>query len=287
MKKKKAKKSKAPKKVAKVTKADRKAKWASKGAAGNPTPVATQPSDSALSPQVYEVPTEPSAPESSAPGTALAKPGPRSVIVLLSAPEAQALEDGMKADLLSAEKSVIEFAKKLDVFVRGEGWKARGYKGLTEWREKEMPFSEFYNARNVMKLLAAGVPAERIEKIPLTNINTMARQLPPSQWKDETILYDAERSPVVEFENRAKARSNQLGMNVEDAVRRGFEVPKSLADNWDLSLRIAKMVDGCKEFEACIEAIVSTYLNSNSEIPDKTRLQVYQENYAVEEKKAS
>lgn len=221
--------------------------------------------------------------------TALAK-NTQPVEIMLSVAEAKALEEGMKADLLASERSIIAFAKKLDKFVRGEGWKVladkegKPYKGLTEWREAEMPFSEYYNARAVMKLLRAGVSADQVDKMQLTNINTMVRQLPPSQWKEEKILAAAE-GPIASFGRQATKLSNEIGMNVEEQLSRSISGPKSLIDNWDLSLRIAGTIDGCKDFESKIEAIVSTYLNSNSEIPGKTRLQLYQENY--EQEKAS
>lgn len=194
----------------------------------------------------------------------------------MSKPEAQKTQAGIIEDLKSADKSLVAAALKLGKFVTGKGWVALGYQNMTDWREKEIPFSDFYNLRNVQRLLAAGVPAERIERMPLTNINTMARQLPESELKKESWIQAAAELPVDSFAKQVKKRSEEIGMHVEDEVRRGFVVSKSLGDNWDKALKVAEAIEGATTIERRVEALVANYLTSPSPEAGKNKLQYYE-----------
>jgi len=174
---------------------------------------------------------------------------------LLSKSQAKELEKGIVADITAAEGSVVAAAEKIEAFIRGKGWKVLGFTGMNEWRDERMNFSLFYNARNAAKLLAAGVPAATVERMKLTNINTLTRKLPESKWNDEKVL-ELAAGPVKEFDAKVSKQSNEIGMNVEDLVSRGFRVSVSLAESWDKAIRIARLVDGCKDIESCVEALV-------------------------------
>jgi len=205
---------------------------------------------------------------------------------VLTKTQATELQNGIIADFQSAERSIVAAAVKYEKFVNGKGWVALGFKGLTEWREAKVPFSEFQNARNASKLLRAGVPAEQVDKMKLTNINTMARSLPQSSWLDPKIQTLAE-GPIAEFAAVAGKESEAIGMHAEKDDVRGFKASASIIRNWDLALSIAKLVDGCKTGEQQVEALVANYLNGNSGEPGLSRLQLYQQNYGEQEKKAS
>jgi len=128
----------------------------------------------------------------------------------------------------------------------------------------------------VLKLLSEGVPTEKIERMRITNVNTMARALPPAEWKKPVWQEAAATLPTKEFTVKAHKVSDDLGQHVEILERRGFRVAKSIAENWDLALRIAEALDGAESMERRIEAIVSNYLNSPSEAPGKNKLQAYE-----------
>lgn len=200
------------------------------------------------------------------------KPGPAK----LSKADAQKLQDSMIAHFEAADQNLIAAALDLAQFKGGEGWLALGYDSMTLWREEEMRFSEFYNLTNVMKLLDAGVAPERIEKLKLTNINKLVRKLPESKWTDEKTLELAE-GPIGVFKAKVDEQSEKIGMHVEALERRGFQVSKSVADSWDLALKVAEMVDGCGPMEKRVEAIVANYLNAESETPGRSRLQLYED----------
>lgn len=198
------------------------------------------------------------------------------VPVTMTLREAEKTQAEIISDLKSADKSLVAAALKLDKFVRGKGWIVLGYRNMNDWREKEIPFSDFYNLRNVQYLLSEGVPAETIEKMPLTNINVMARQLPPSKWKDESWQKAAIELPIAKFSEQAHAAGEKIGMHVEDEVRRGFVVSKSLGDNWDKALKVADAIEGANTIERRIEALVANYLTSPSPEPGKNKLQYFE-----------
>jgi hypothetical protein len=191
--------------------------------------------------------------------------------------EAKRLRDGIIQDFKTAGASLVSAAIKLDAIVRGQGWKALGYATMTEWRTAELNFSEFFRLRNTMKLLEVGVPPAQVEKMKLTNIDTLVRQLPERDWKDTKWIAAAAEMPVSEFESRAKAEAIDVGTIQEEIERRGFAGPKSLIEQWDMALRVAEAVDGAAGLEARVEAIVACYLNSDSQAPGKTKLQRYHE----------
>jgi hypothetical protein len=203
---------------------------------------------------------------------------------MLARPQAEALQKGIIQDLKAAESSVVAAAIKLEDFKRGRGWVALGFPGMTEWRKASIPESQFYNARSAMKLLDAGVPTEDVEKMPLTNINTMARSLPESDWKKPEVLRAAQ-GPIASFEQFATKRSDDVGMNVEELVGRGFRLPLGIAKNLDLALAVAETVDQLRGVDRRVEVILATYLNSASETPGRSRLQMYYD--LVGERKAS
>jgi hypothetical protein len=203
--------------------------------------------------------------------------------ILLTKPQASALSEGMKADLSTAEDRIIAFAVKLKQFIGGKGWLALGYDGLTEYREAELSFSEFYNARAAIKLLDAGVSPDDVRKMKLSNMQTLVRQLPEAEWNDSKTI-DLAQGPIAKFTEFAEKKSQEMGLAIERREPRGFNVPKSVADNWDLALRVAQFVDGCESLEQRIEAIVANYLNSESEVAGKSRLELYRQ---ATEKKAS
>src|SRR5579885_1750422 len=190
--------------------------------------------------------------------------------------EAKRLRDAIIADLRSAEGSLVSAAIRLAKFTKRQGWKALGYETMTEWREAEVRFAEFFRLRNVSKLLEQGVPAESVEKMKFSNIDMLARQLPPSEWKKPEWQKAAAEIPVAEFERRAKARAEDVGTVQEEIERRGFAGPRSLVEQYDLALKVAEAVDGAVRMEERIEIIVATYLNSDSR-GGKTRLQLYQD----------
>jgi len=194
----------------------------------------------------------------------------------LSRAEAEKLQAKIVDDFRNWESSAILAAVDLDQFVRGKGWIALGYERMTDWREKEIPEADFYYLRNVLKLLSEGVPTEKIERMRITNVNTMARALPPAEWKKPVWQEAAATLPTKEFTVKAHKVSDDLGQHVEILERRGFQVAKSIAENWDLALRIAEALDGAESMERRIEAIVSNYLNSPSEAPGKNKLQAYE-----------
>lgn len=194
----------------------------------------------------------------------------------LSEPEAAKLQDTIIKHFKSADQNLVAAAIGLKEFKEGKGWEALGYTTMSEWREKEMQFGKFYSLTNVMKLLDAGVSQERIEKMPLTNVDTLTRKLPPSKWTDDTVLKSAE-GPIKEFEAKVTKQSEEIGMHVEDLEKRGFKVSKSIAESFDLALNVAEHVDGCKHIEKKIEAIVSNYLNAESETEGMSKQQVYLE----------
>lgn len=202
---------------------------------------------------------------------------------LLTKPQASALSEGMKADLSTAEDRIIAFALKLKQFIAGKGWSALGYSGLTEYREAELGFSEFYNATRVIKLLDAGVEPDDVREMRLTNIEKLVKYLPPSAWKDAKTI-ELAQGPIAPFARFVEEKSETMGMAVESDESRGFRVSRSVADKWDEALRVAKLIDGCETMEKMIETIVANYLNSESEVAGKSRLQVYLESY---EQKAS
>jgi hypothetical protein len=201
----------------------------------------------------------------------------------LTRPEASALSEAMKMDLASAEGNIIAFAIKLKRFIAGKGWLSLGYAGLTEYREAELSFSEFYNARAAVKLLDAGVSPDDVRRMKLSNMQTLVRQLPEAEWKDAKVI-DLAQGPIATFTQFAEKKSQEMGLAIERREPRWFRVPKSVAENWDLALNVAQYVDGCETFEQRIEAIVASYLNSESEIPGKSRLELYRQ---ATEKKAS
>jgi hypothetical protein len=218
--------------------------------------------------------------------TAIERVPKKSLVAKLSETEAAKLQKTIIAHFNSADQNLIAAAVGLKEFKEGKGWEALGYSTMSEWREKEMQFGKFYSLTNVMKLLDAGVSQERIEKMPLTNVDTLTRKLPESKWTDDSILTLAE-GPIKEFDKVASKKSEEIGMHVEDLERRGFKVSKSVADNWDLALRIAETVDGCTVFEKRIEAIVSNYINAESEIEGKSKLQVYEDSLQKAKKKSA
>ena len=230
-------------------------------------------------------PKKPKAKKAAKKVTAIVKAGKLDFPVLTKT-QALELEKGIVGDFQSAEKSVVAASLKYEKFVNGKGWVALGFPGQTEWREARIPFAEFYNARAAMKLLKAGVPPEQVEKMKLTNINTMTRSLPQSSWLDPKIQTLAE-GPIAEFAAVAGKESESIGMHVEREDVRGFKGSASLIKNWDLCISIAKLVDGCNTQEKQIEALVACYLNGNSGTPGMSRIQLYQENYGEQEKKAS
>lgn len=195
---------------------------------------------------------------------------------LLCQKEAQQLQDKIVSGIHEFESSAIRLAIDLDKFIRGRGWVALGYGRMTDWREKEIPEAEFYYLRNVRRLLADGVPAEKIKAMKITNINTMARALPPEQWKNPEWQEAAAKMPTDKFFKKAHRSSDEIGWHVEVLERRGFQVSKSIAENWDVALRIAEAIDGANSMEHRVEAIVSNYLNSPSEIAFKNKLQAYE-----------
>lgn len=194
----------------------------------------------------------------------------------LSHKEAEALQGQIKEGFKLWERNVISTAAAVDKFRRGRGWIALGYQNMTEWREKEIGYADFYYLRNVQKLLEEGVPAEAVEKMRVTNINTMARTLPPKEWKKPEWQEAAAKMATDKFSEKAHGASDEMGQHVELQVARGFHVAKSVADNWDLALKVAEMIDGAESMERRIEAIVSNYLNSPSESAGKNKLQAYE-----------
>lgn len=194
----------------------------------------------------------------------------------LSRKQAQELQEKIIASFQSWESAAIRMAIDLDKFVRGKGWVALGYQNMTDWREKEIPEADFYYLRNVQKLLAEGVPPEKVEAMRITNVNTMARALPAAEWKKTEWQEAAAKMPIREFTVKAHKVSDDLGQHVEALERRGFQAPKSITDNWDLALRIAEALDRADTMERRIEAIVSNYLNSPSEMAGKNKLQAYE-----------
>ena len=114
-------------------------------------------------------------------------------------------------------------------------------------------------------------------------MNALTRQLPESQWKDDKIL-DAAAGPVAAFEKRVTKKSEDMGQHVEEEIPRGFKIPKTVADNWDLALKVAMVVDACATMDKRVEIILATYLNSASEVPDKSRLQLFHDNYEEDKK---
>lgn len=206
------------------------------------------------------------------------KTGKKTVMIIkgdLSRKSAEALQSAIFADFDSADKNLIAGARKLHAFILGNGWRALGYESMTAWRIQEVDARKFYGLKNVMKLLEAGVPPERVERMKLTNIDTLVRSLPPKDWKDEKILTLAE-GPVQIFSEVAEKKSAEEGMHVESLERRGFSLPKSLIDNWDLALKVAELVDGCQSLDRRVEAIIGIYLNSQSREEGLSRLQLYQ-----------
>lgn len=196
---------------------------------------------------------------------------------LLSKADATKLRDGMLEDFKAAGSRLVAAAVKLDKIVRGQGWKALGYDTMTDWRKAEVNFSEFYTLRNTSRLLEQGIPAARVEKMKLTNIDTLVRQLPPSEWAKETWLKAAAEMPIKQFEAKAIGEATERGTVQEEIERRGFAGPKSLIAQWDLALKVAETVDGARRLEDRVEAIVAAYLNANSQQPGKSKLQRYHE----------
>jgi hypothetical protein len=213
----------------------------------------------------------------------IVKPAPQ----MMSKSDAQKTQAEIISDLKSADHCLVSAALKLDKFVRGKGWVALGYKNMNDWREKEIDFADFYNLRNVQYLLAEGVPAEAIEKMPLTNINTMARQLPPSKWVEKSWQKAAIELPVARFTEQAQAAGEKIGMHVEVEVRRGFSVSKSIADNWDLALKVAELIEGANTMDARIDALAANYLTSPSPEAGKNKLQYYEETIHPKEEAAA
>jgi hypothetical protein len=191
--------------------------------------------------------------------------------------QARQLRDGIIQDFKSAEGSLVAAAIKLDAFTRGVGWKALGYETMTEWRETEIKSTEFFRLRNVNRLLEAGVPVASVEKMKLTNIDVLVRQLPEKEWKKADWQKAAAELPVADFEKRATAEAEDFGTIQEQIERRGFAGPTSLIEQWDLALKVAEAVEGAQKLEARIETIVACYLNSDSQTEGRTKLQRYHE----------
>ncbi len=195
----------------------------------------------------------------------------------LTRAEAQKLRDGIVEDFKAAEGRLVEAAIKLDKFVRGEGWVPLGYDTMTDWREKEMNFTQFYTLRHVLRLLEAGVSTDKIQRMSLTNIDTMVRQLPEARWKESAWQKAAADMPVTDFKAKAVAAAEEAGTVQEEIQRRGFPGPKSLVEKWDLALKVAETVDGARRIDERVDAIVSAYLNGQGGRPGKSRLQQYEE----------
>jgi hypothetical protein len=195
----------------------------------------------------------------------------------LTKPQAKNLRDEMIEDLRAAGDRLVRAAVKLDAFVKGKGWIPLGYKTMTEWREQEISSSEFYNLRYVNKLLVAGVPPEMVSNMKLTNIDVMVRELPQSAWLREEWQRKAIDMPVADFCAHVRAEAKEVGTVVEEMHRRGFIGPASLIKNWDLAMRVAESIDGANSMESRIDAIIANYLNSESGVAGKSKLQRYEE----------
>ena len=202
---------------------------------------------------------------------------------ILSESEAQKLEDGIVADFGAAENALVQAAIKLERFIRGRGWQALGFETLGEWKKDRVKHCQFYQLRRVQavfeKYLSDGIPESEavriIGQMKLTNIETMATQLPPSEWTKSEWQKAAIEMPVADFERKAVAASEEAGMHVEEVFRRGFMLPRTLAEMWDQSLRVAEIVDGCEHIDAKVEAICGAYLHGAGKQPGTTRLQRY------------
>lgn len=196
--------------------------------------------------------------------------------------DAVKLNSEIKSGFKSYMRERAKTAEKLNEFIVGKGWLALGYQNMTDWREKEIGEGEFYYLRNMLKLLSEGVPPSVAERIPITNINTMARTLTPKEWKDEKWQKAAAEMKTDEFQEKAQKSSDEEGRHVEILDHRGFSASRSIIKNWDLALRIAETLDGADTMERRVEAIVSNYLNSPSEKEGKNKLQAYEELIADE-----
>ena len=196
---------------------------------------------------------------------------------LLDKAGAVALRDALLEDLHAAEHSLVAAALKLGKFRAGKGWLALGYETMTAWREREMNFSEFYKLAHVAWLLDAGVPAEAVEKMKLSNVDAMVRQLPEKLWLDPEWQLAAQELPVADFAARAEAEGEKIGTAIEAMQSRGFRAPLSLCERWDTALKVAEAVDGAVRMEQRVEAIVACYLDSDSAQPGKSRLQRFHE----------
>lgn len=194
---------------------------------------------------------------------------------VLSKAEATKLQDGMTADLKAAEGRMVAAAIKLQQFRDGKGWQARGYTSETKWRIAEWNFTDFWNLRNVSRLLDAGVPAAAVEKMSITNQQAMTRYLPERCWTDKAWQQDAIEMPIADFESKAMGKANDAGLHPEALIRRGFAIPASLAEQWDLCLRVCETVDAAGPIDRRIDAIVSAYLNAPSAEPELSKLQLF------------
>lgn len=194
---------------------------------------------------------------------------------LLSKEEASVLRDGILDDFGDAGRSIISAAIKLRQFRMGKGWLALGYPTETEWREAEIPWQEFQNARAAIKMLDVGVEPEILERMKISNVHSMVKHLPEKKWLDPNIQAAAISETVANFDVQVRAKAETLGTLAEDWHARGWHGPASVVENWDLALKVAELVDGAKALDKRVDAIIATYLNSQSARPGLSRLQLY------------
>ncbi len=193
----------------------------------------------------------------------------------LTKSEASKLQDGIKRALRTAGQGFVEAAVQLDTFKKGRGWLALGYDTMTEWRTKEIQSTEFYNLRDVSKLLEVGVSAEVVGQMPISNIQTLVHRLPRSIWLQESWQRNAIEMSVATFEKAATTSSEERGMHVEEMERRGFVLPISLAKQWDETMRIIETLEDIRMMEQKVELLITEYLNGLSKIAGVSRVQRY------------
>jgi len=99
-----------------------------------------------------------------------------SAAAFLSEDEARRLSQEISYRLQRVASAITEAAYALKRFISGRGWIALGYRSLNAWREANIGEREYWNVRNAIRLLDAGVPPEAIARMPITSIQMIVEK---------------------------------------------------------------------------------------------------------------
>jgi hypothetical protein len=170
-------------------------------------------------------------------------------------------------------RTYIVLAKLFEEADQKRYWHVLGFDSCREYIQDRTGASRsgVYLAIGLVRELAGDVPDHELEKIPLSNAQTLA-YAPGKVRSDPAMIRAAQEMPAKDFRNHMDRRCPTLHIKEIRSVHVDWWLDKTLNDKWEEAMEKGRRILSTESKNVVLEAMIALFL----ETPDDVLLQAHQ-----------